>query len=391
MKYNNLLYSAIVFLMTGCNATLYQGYSDELYSIPEVSDQYTQERNEKDSRTVQTIENDLYSEEEESRLIYDTEESNCCFDSNISFSIMGPGFYAGIGSHGWGGWFYPYFGPHVAYHYSPWYWDPFWNNSFYSWYWNPYIYDYWYHPIMNGYWWNHNYTYWSYNNGISRTSIDHRQGTITHRQSNTGQLIRKTAMKTAIRQSASSSMLKENNFRGEGKVNRKPQQQLSFDREVRTNSGIIVRDKDRVANENQLSNDNSTGRVTYTRESKPFRNQNSISKPIQPRVTIGGDTYKPSNNATGNHNYNSNRPNYKGRYEQNPVNQNNQIQNSAQPRIRNNREIKSGSSNPARTQQGFNSPSRSSSSSESNSPAINSGSRGSSSPRGNSGKSFRNR
>ncbi|MDD2563025.1 MAG: hypothetical protein PHU27_02250 [Salinivirgaceae bacterium] len=411
MKYNILFFIIGTVLMSGCSATMYHGYVDELYTIPESSPQYA-ESSDVSGRVVQTVE-DIDYDTEDPRIIYDNEETYGSYDSHFTFSIMSPGFYVGVGSQGWGGWFYPYYGPHVAYHYSPWSWDPFWHTSFYSWYWDPFMmHSHWYNPWYShygGYYggfygWNNNH-YWGFNSGTNRTTISHRESSITHRRPNNGQQIRPTAVTNAVRQNIRPIRSSGVSVRDEESVVRNSNNKISRDIENKPDGAGSRGVSNVVRSENKLSRESSAGAIKHTRETQRFNNQ-STTTPIRTTPNVGGDRYKPASGSTGNNNYRSKENQNSNAYrpistprQQTPATQSVQPTNNSNSRRNTGRTIESNYSKPTQSNQStstprnqsVSSPSRGSSNSGSSPSGNSSSPRGNSGSRGSSGSSPRTR
>ncbi len=293
-------------LLMGCNPSMFRGgYSDELYYIPGRDDSAPVVQNQPDDeRRIETTDNSVYPEDEDSRVIRNTyEPEDSRGHAYFSFSIGGPGFYAGFASPMWGGWYYPYYGPYARYRWDYWGWDMYWYNPFYAGYWYPFWYNPWYY---HNYWWGYPYAYWfgPYNSSV-RETLSHRQGLITHRPDDRGSSIRPGGLYKQVGEQLRPGSLQSQGLRpANSRPGLRPDNRPSNDGDRLGNrtDGTSTRPGGRhpsSASEavapiglprESLSNDISETRITHTREPKPAQREisSSTTKPIRSDFNIGG-------------------------------------------------------------------------------------------------------
>ncbi|HOG20786.1 MAG TPA: hypothetical protein PKW37_10140 [Salinivirgaceae bacterium] len=339
MKNKYFIIAFLVLALFGCNSTLYQGgYSDELYfdgSVRE-SNTYRQKDDQDDRKIVSTDTYSTHNDDTEFATdeYYDGEYSGNAY---ISFSIAAPGFYAGINSPFWGGWYYPYYGPYARYRWIDWYWDAYFYSPYYAVYWNPYWYDPWYGPWYAGwyhpwyapyyyhYWgyhyWGYHWAHWSYSSPDHiRETITHRNSLVTNRANGRGTNIRQggTLKRDAATQDVSvvQGGNRPDNTRG-GIRSTRPDNRLENDER---NNQTIVRDVSQTTSDrdgsvvnNRTGNRNTDrGRITHTRETRPVTNDFSDNRTTPIRSNLGsGSSVRPSqgvNRPSNNNTHFSNPP-----------------------------------------------------------------------------------
>jgi len=344
----------IASALFGCNPSMYQaGYSDELYfdGSARESNAYQQKESRDDRKIVTT---DMYTNHNDYNDVTEEEYYDNEYSGNtyISFSIAAPGFYAGINSPFWGGWYYPYYGPYARYRWVDWYWDAYFYSPYYAVYWNPYWYDPWYGPWYAGwyhpwyapyhyhYWgyhyWGYHWAYWSHSSpDYRRETITHRNSLVTNRPNSRGTSIRQggTLKRDATSQDISvvQGGNRPDNTRG-GIRSTRPDNRLENDER---NNQVVVRDvrqttsdRDGSVVNNRTGNRNTDrGRITHTRETRPVKNDFSDKQIAPIRSNLGvGSSVKPSQGA--------NRPSNSNTHFSNPPASNNRTTPTQRDNIR---------------------------------------------------------
>ena len=189
MRKLSLFLSIAAITLVGCNQAFYSGYSDELYYTPRsqenIASQSVRQQQNDEPMTQEQLKqgseydySGIYESEDllQSSSLMSMSESNV----NISFSLMGPGFYASFNNMYYNDWYYPYYGPYARYRWTDyWYWD-WWFTPYYSWYYNPWYYNPWHWSHYPGPGWG-----WHENHHHHRQYISHRPGSSSNRP-NTG-------------------------------------------------------------------------------------------------------------------------------------------------------------------------------------------------------------
>ncbi|HPW66042.1 MAG TPA: hypothetical protein PLS84_03050 [Salinivirgaceae bacterium] len=311
MKNRYFIVAFLLLALFGCSSSMYVGgYSDELYFDGSVRERstYQQKEGQDDRKIVST---DTYTTYNDDTGVTHDEyyEGDYSGNAYISFSIAAPGFYAGINSPFWGGWYYPYYGPYARYRWVDWYWDSYFYGPYYAIYWNPYWYGPWYagwyHPWYAPYhyhYWGYPWAYWSYSSpDYKRETIAHRNSIVTNRTNSSGTSIRQGGLlkRDATNQTNSvvvRSSSRPDNTRGGIRSG------IRQDSDERNNQ-VVVRDvrqttadRDGSVVNNRTGNRNADrGRITHTRDTRPATNDFSDKNITPIRSNLGsGSSIRPS-------------------------------------------------------------------------------------------------